>query len=217
VEGLKGPVLVYWAVGTEQLDRAALALLNPESMKLINPELNTQNMSIMMSNYRNLVHLRASADGRVFGLWCTSHGPSGIGTIQYTKAITQSQYVHNGCGYVVPGPDGKTLYTRLCRYPLGDQGQLPQRLDNGDPMLPACRGTWHLSLPPAGRGAPTVEAPGKEKPIATLSDLGLPTPREDDIRHDFTFDKRVHLIPEARLLVTIPASNDRLVLHRLDR
>jgi hypothetical protein len=37
---------------------------------------------------------------------------------------------------------------------------------------------------------------------------------EDVIKHDLTFDKRVHLIPAARLVITVPASNDRLVLHR---
>jgi hypothetical protein len=31
---------------------------------------------------------------------------------------------------------------------------------------------------------------------------------------DFTFDKRIHLIPEARLIITISASNDGLVLRR---
>jgi hypothetical protein len=39
-------------------------------------------------------------------------------------------------------------------------------------------------------------------------------PKEETIKHDFTFDKRVHLIPESRLIITIPTSNDRLVLHR---
>jgi hypothetical protein len=33
---------------------------------------------------------------------------------------------------------------------------------------------------------------------------------------DFTIDKRFHLVPAAHLLITIPASNDRLVLRRLD-
>jgi hypothetical protein len=60
----------------------------------------------------------------------------------------------------------------------------------------------------------TVRALGKDRPIATLPDLELPAPGEEWIKHDFTFDKRVHLVPEARLLITIPASNDRLVLHR---
>jgi hypothetical protein len=33
---------------------------------------------------------------------------------------------------------------------------------------------------------------------------------------DFTIDKRFHLVPQAGLLITIPNSNDRLVLRRLD-
>ena len=36
------------------------------------------------------------------------------------------------------------------------------------------------------------------------------------IESDFTVDKRFHLVPAAHLLITIPPSNDRLVLRRLD-
>jgi hypothetical protein len=35
-------------------------------------------------------------------------------------------------------------------------------------------------------------------------------------QEDFTVEKRFHLIPDASLLITIPASDDRLVLRRLD-
>ncbi len=35
-------------------------------------------------------------------------------------------------------------------------------------------------------------------------------------RTDFTIEKRFHLVPQAGLLITIPNSNDRLVLRRLD-
>ena len=41
-------------------------------------------------------------------------------------------------------------------------------------------------------------------------------PNESWLKDDFTVDKRFHLIPAANLLVTIPFSNDRLVLRRLD-
>jgi hypothetical protein len=44
--------------------------------------------------------------------------------------------------------------------------------------------------------------------------VDLPALNEEWIKHDLTFDKRVHLIPEARLIITIPASNDRVVLYR---
>jgi hypothetical protein len=36
------------------------------------------------------------------------------------------------------------------------------------------------------------------------------------IKHNFTTEKRFHLVPAAHLLVTIPPTNDRLVLRRLD-
>jgi hypothetical protein len=212
----RGPLLVYSAAGTQQLDPASFSLVNTETMRPISGELNTQAASIMTAHYRNLVHVRASADGRVFGLWCTSHSPSGLGVIVHGEAVTRTYYVHNSFGHVVPGPDGKVLYTMTGKYALGTQGQPPEGPGTGNPVLPACHGDQYLSLPPAGRaGAASVRALGKDKPIATLADLGLPTPQEPNIGHDFTFDKRVHLIPEAKLLITIPASNDRLVLYRL--
>jgi len=70
-------------------------------------------------------------------------------------------------------------------------------------------------LPPAGKvGDVTLHARGRSTPVATFSDFDMKTPKEELIKHDFTFDKRVHLVPEARVIVTIPASDDRLVLYR---
>src|SRR5205823_7387767 len=62
-------------------------------------------------------------------------------------------------------------------------------------------------------GTITVRGPNNNTPIVTLPDLDLPSAQEEWIKHDLTVDKRVHLIPEARLIVTIPAANDRLVLY----
>ena len=39
---------------------------------------------------------------------------------------------------------------------------------------------------------------------------------ESFLPDDFTIDKRFHFVPAARLLITIPLENDRLVLRRLD-
>src|SRR5262249_18322460 len=42
----------------------------------------------------------------------------------------------------------------------------------------------------------------------------------DDLNHwdrqPFANDRRIHLIPEAKVLITIPSTNDKVVLHRLD-
>ena len=39
---------------------------------------------------------------------------------------------------------------------------------------------------------------------------------ESSIQGDFTVEKRFHLVPAANLLITIPFTNDRLVLRTLD-
>jgi hypothetical protein len=46
--------------------------------------------------------------------------------------------------------------------------------------------------------------------------VGIPGPDESLVVDRITAEKRFHLVPAARLLVTIPTTNDRLVLRRLD-
>jgi hypothetical protein len=232
----RGPLLIHWAKGMQELSQAAFALLNVERMQLLEREIKVY--PALGSSYRDLVHLRASANGKVFGMWCTSHTPSGVGVIVASDAGVQSYYAHWSAGHVLPSPDGKTLFTRsgMC----APEVTLTGSQQRGDPALPACSGDYYLSLQPAinpgqGRPSPLIRQPGnsqpnrpaadaagsltiraldKDKPIATLPNLDLPAPGEEWIKNDFTFDKRVHLIPEARLIITIPASNDRLVLHQ---
>jgi hypothetical protein len=228
----KGPLLVHWAMGTTPLDRASFALLDGETFRVVEGEIPMHGS--LGAFFGDAVHLRASANGRVFGLWSTSHTPSGMGTIVASEDATLWYYAHDSAGYVLPGPDGKSVFTRSGRYPLaswldfafvaGDgklrfvRRNVPRLTDGqrrGSPVLPACQGNVYLTLPQGDQGAPTVRAPGKDTPIATLPDLELPPPGEERLPHDLTFDKRVYLIPGARLIITIPASNDRLVLHRL--
>jgi hypothetical protein len=191
----------------------------------------------MLPSERN-VQVRASANGKVFGMWCLSNSPSGVGVFVASDAGVQSYYGHWSAGYVVPSPDGKLLFTRFGKCVPQVSLMNMQEL-RGDPVLPACNGDCYLSLPPIARlgqgpagslpskpgtpqpsqsstgkaGALTVRALSNDKLIATLPDLDLQVPGEEGIKHDLPFDKRVHLIPEARLIITVPASNDRLVLY----
>jgi hypothetical protein len=221
----RGPLLMHWAVGTQDLDRASFALFNVERMQLAESDLKVY--PALGHSYRDLVHLRASANGKVFGMWCTSHSPSGVGVIIAGGAGAQSYYGHWSGGHVLPGPDGTLLFTGVGTC-APQQSLVNAQQPQGETVLPACHGDYYLSLPrpghlrfpqpgrPAGGpdGAVTLRAPGKDRPIATLTDLKMPAPDEQWIKHDFTFDKRVHLIPEARLIVTIPVTDDRLVLCR---
>ena len=51
-------------------------------------------------------------------------------------------------------------------------------------------------------------------PVLKRTDIDLPA--ADAVKDDFTLDKRVLLLPHAKVLITIPLSNDRIVIHRLD-
>jgi hypothetical protein len=44
----------------------------------------------------------------------------------------------------------------------------------------------------------------------------LPIEINGQDREAIAADQRIHLIPAAKLLVLIPASNDRVVMHRFD-
>jgi hypothetical protein len=210
----KGPLLVHSAVGTQPLDRASFALVNVETMRLLEGEIKTH--PFMGTRYRDALHIRASANGKVFGLWCTSHSPSGLGAIILSDTGVEAHYAHTSVGHVLPGPDGKALFTRSGKYAPRVKLVGAEPLERGGPMVPACHGNYYLSLPPAGKkGAPSVHAPGSSRPIATLKDLDVSVPAVESVTHDFTFDKRVHLVPEAKLVITIPVTNDRLLLHRL--
>jgi WD40 repeat protein len=215
----KGPLLIHWAVGKKELDRACFSLLSVEPMRLSANDIKIH--PIFGCCYRDLVHLRASANGTVFGLWCTSHLPSGVGTIVLGDAGPRSSYEHNSFGHILPSPDGKVIFTGIGEFtPEARRQDIPQR---GDARLPACNTNYYLALSNAGqpgqvttRQPPTLRLRGRDTPIATFTDLDLTVPREDFIKNDFTYDKRVHLIPEARLIITIPGPSDQLVLHRLD-
>ncbi len=227
-----GPLLIHWAVGRQPLDRATFSFLSPETMKVVLREIKMPPAGMLGNYYRDLVHVRASGNGQVFGMWCTSHSPSGVATIAVLKDGARSHYAHRSDGHILPSPEGKVLFTRFGkRPPFVD---LTQASNSGNAMLPASSGNYYLELPEANKGgnrppqrvnpaqppadvtvSAAIHSAEKDKPIATFSDLQLPPLMgEESIKHDFTFDKRIHLIPEARLLILIPAANDRLILQR---
>ncbi|HZY83323.1 MAG TPA: hypothetical protein VFE78_00720, partial [Gemmataceae bacterium] len=168
--------------------------------------------------------VRASADGRVFGIWRAHTSPQGIQTLVLEGSEARGYYIHNTAGHVLPGPDGKVIYTAGGRYtgqvkPLGDRPQGPLV------CLPAEQGDYFLSAQGKDpfdrnkkdvRGTLAVHRAGDERPLATLPEVEVPADLGAGGPEPLSADKRVHYIPSARLIVTLPATNDRLVLHRFD-
>jgi hypothetical protein len=241
----KGPLLVHWAVGSSALDKGVTSLLDMSSLKPVTglrnagPQQNNDPKlagtgaiainSMMGSSYRDLIHLRAAASGDMFGMWCTSHSPSGLCTVVLRGKTVESYYDHNSVGHVVPGPDGRFLYTGSGG--IYDQEVKAQQrgMSEGIALFPSNDPLYYLGIAglphqnprPVGKeaaaGAPraAVYLPGQSSPLLELGNLkeleGLKL--EDWAKDDFTLDKRVHYVPAANLLVTIPPTNNELVLR----
>jgi hypothetical protein len=224
----KGPLLVYWAAGTSALDRCTYEFLNVEDLKQLPIEVQPHGM--MGTSYRDLMHVRASGDGTVFGTWSTSGSPQGLGAIVLAGEEAKTYYDHTSVGHVAPGPDGKVIYTGAGRY-TPDLKSLDSMPGQRTPCLPAVEGAYYLTysaatnprIPPPARNrrAPeqkatlSVHMAGDSRPLATIADFPL-TAEQPWGQSDFTVDKRLFFIPSAKLLVRIPSSNDQVVLRRFD-
>jgi hypothetical protein len=166
--------------------------------------------------------VRVSADGRVFGIWSIYMGMLSL-VLEGKEARCHHQ---NGLsGHLAPGPDGRVIYTAKGRYtsqarPLGD------RSGDGPYCLPAVQGDYYLTVKANSlqdrdnsvRGTLAVHLAGDERPLITLPEMDLPASIHSRALNSQTLpaDKRIYFIPAANLIVTIPDSSDRLVLHRFD-
>ena len=240
-----GPVLVHWAVGSDSLDRSPISFLDVATLRPISDlkvgdgagqpggaGSNGEVVAAHYSSYRDLAHWPASADGRVFGAWCTSHSPSGLFVLTLQGRTVRMAYEHVSVGYVIPGPDGRTIYTGSGGL-FTDQLRAVQRSrPNRRPLLPAADPNYYISIgisPAEGAGSPRrsrtgvgprcgVYISGNGSPILVtdpLDEMGAAS-REQWARTDLTSDKRYHFLPAAKMLVTIPPSNDQVVVRRLD-
>jgi predicted Zn finger-like uncharacterized protein len=167
--------------------------------------------------------IRASADGKVFGSWSPGTSPQGLRSLVLRDNELAAYYDHKSAGQVVPGPDGRVLYTARGRFttevkPLGEVYN-----DNALFCVPALHGDLWLVVPVARPGDRSEKAGPLEvhrgddsRSLVNLPDVELPKDMNHWAREPITVDQRILLIPDAKLLVTLPVTNDRLVLHRFD-
>ncbi len=99
-----GPLLIADAEG---VSRSALTFVDIRTLKPLTIE-GSARRGVHLGDGANL---RASADGRVFGVWGTAHSPSGLETYVLTGNTMKSHYEHASVGHVIPSPDGKVIYT----------------------------------------------------------------------------------------------------------
>jgi hypothetical protein len=172
--------------------------------------------------------LHASADGATFTWRAGTLGiePHGVAVLYLNGQRATVRSVGMQSSVPVPGPDGRYIYTTSGVYTdqLVHLHPRPASPNVGNPFVPAHHGSFFLRLDPKpgnqGLGRLFVYVAGQEEPFAHLEDVEGVLPEQVAFgggnAAKLTPDQRVHFIPDARLIVTVSAANDRLILYRFD-
>jgi hypothetical protein len=220
----QGPAVVYAKEGTSVWTVNFLLDLR----KLARREIGwSQTGNRQVITTQAALHVRSSPDGKSTGVWCTAQSPTGVTWIRWQNQVGQSTYSHSSNGHVIPGPRANVLFTGMGMFTA--LGQIPNQsktYPGTSPTgryLPAYDPDYYLYLGVAptfqNRNPPRVfeiHKFGVDGPVLRLSNIEMPATNDMASRDDFTLDKRFHFLPQAKVLIVIPSSNDRLVLHRVD-
>ncbi len=180
-----------------------------------------------------VTYLRASGDGRVFGVWRGNTAPTGLQTLLiHGNELRPFSVRNSSAGWVVPDETGGWVYTAVGMFTdeLAEVGsrEAPDR-GFGAP-IPALCGPFFARVEYAPMTSTKIKTPatitvhvvGEQQPLATLSDMpircadwrgGLATNSE---RGPMTLDKQVWLVPNENVLAVLPEERDSVVLRRLD-
>jgi hypothetical protein len=223
-----GPLLVCSGRNGEFLDPATL---RPSTLKWAD-----KGMPPVESPF-----VRASANGQVFTFREGAGGePHTVRAVtvngeqaSFTEAWGQPPSI------LAPSADGKVLYSGYGIYtpqlrPISlKEPEQPATAPKGPrrppvprnrSFLPAEHGSYFMELDiefgkPDGTGALSFYVPGNDRPLTRLENVEGVYHENigyGKLRGTLCHDHRIHLIPDAKLLVTIPAGDDRLVLRRFD-
>lgn len=233
----KGGKLERWSLTTFELEKSAAPPFNEEITGVLmghasNGPLVVNGFFLDATTFRSLpilgdkgndrplgsAHGRfASADGSVFGAWNTRYSPD-TATTFVNEGGTIKRYDEGGLKHVIPGPDGKTVFTAA-----GIAGRTLKRGDSGDAAygycLPAVRGDYFVSLTSAqgGKGGGfAVYLRGLKQVVAKLDKAEHGISFDGWDREDFGPWKRVYFVPDAKVIAVLPTSNDQVVLHKID-
>jgi hypothetical protein len=196
--------------------------LDPSTLKEWKPDWGDKRMP------GDAVYLRASGDGRTFGM------RNGVGGEPHTvtcvrvrdgQAEAQSEW-GVASSVLVPSADGRHFGSGVAFFNSQLKAVYPpealKRFDKA--FLPAVgNNEYFVELLPAGPyqhgGSVSFFQGGKDRPFAQRG--GVEGVTNEQIAYGsnadkLVWDQRFFFIPAAKVVVTVPKTNDRLVLHRFD-
>lgn len=201
-----------------------VVLLDIQTLKQLRPAGSQVNAAFARFHPSYSPSITVSSDGRVIGMW-TGGSPSGFQTVTLIGRNLKSQYEHTTVGHILPGGDGRYLFTSDGVY--SSQMKIVGKREEGEYSIPAIQGRYYLSLGPISypgrnRGKETVSGATLRLAGDSRALTSIDLPELAGIgnlgwhNEEIALYQRLILIPGANLLVVVPSSNDGLVLRRFD-
>jgi hypothetical protein len=164
----------------------------------------------------------AAANGTVFGLNRPDVSPDGLATLVLSGAKATLRYEHDSPGYVIPSPDGRTIFTMMGLFTPELRRLTRQDRAGRTLMFPSVHPAYFLGVTPTGDGF-HLDAQDWAVSVYSMNDqqrlMTLPPMEElklDDAWHGGSLAERIFFSPEAGRLVTVPETRDALYVRNLD-
>jgi hypothetical protein len=211
-----GPLILGGVPSQNNASKMALTFVDLDTMKEVLIDKAEGDFKV---SFGAAAYLRASANGQTLGAWLAQLRPSGLQVARLKDNTIGGSYLAETVGHVTPGPDGQTIFTEK-----GIYNTKGEPTGKRDPAVPAVHGHWYLTLVPNAKGPAgaqrvTVWETGKESPLAEFDDLPGFDGKRDPFERDnptLALDRRLFLVPEAKVLVVVPPAANKLHVYRLD-
>lgn len=227
-EASDGPLAIIVSIQKDNLNFNDWVFVDPIKLKAIPYEINGESRADKIKTINqggSGPRLRASADGKVFGAWGFAGSPTGVLVASFADRFLTPRYEHTSMGHVVPTTDGMHLLTE-------SGGVLNQSLNGIEPfsgrqavLFPSSHPIIYLSLLGRRAGEDQTQSQstkgivrmiGAEASLASLPPTGLEPPDASGRYSGPNLDKRLYLDVEAGILVSIPFSDDKVLVQPFD-
>jgi len=170
------------------------------------------------------IQLRASADGQTFTSWSVDLSPCGISVLRLREGTVYAQYRHECAGYLVPGPDGRYVYTfKKGLFRVADEALsiIGAQDFHREHLIPGIQGPDYLRVIYNRKAPPILAVYGVDShlPLFFIRDLVEMKPKritDRFYREILSEDKRVLLFTRYQKLITIPYSNMGFVIREVE-
>lgn len=216
--GTEGPVLLRTSAGTGEIDRAMLQFLDLNTLKLMPVTWPDGQMPHAVVRDRNVIHV--ATNGSVFNV-------QGMGAFRWNggalQRLTGGNQFGGDRGVSLPAADGSHFLANG-QLQNADLRAIGDQSLNFGIAVPSVTGRYFLSFKrqevlqgSSEKQSLKLYIFGDSRPLVTLNDVPVSIGGNSHYNANFLgFENRIFFIPDAHALVTLPASNDRIELRRLN-